>query len=39
MFLLRVLSLGVDLRTHLLILKVIGIDVTKTDTAAPGWEY
>lgn len=38
-FLLHVLSLGVDLRTHLLIWKVIGIDVTKADTAAPDWEY
>lgn len=39
MFSLHVLSLGVDLRTQLLIWKVIGIDVTKRDIAAPGWEY
>lgn len=37
-FSLRVLSLGVDLRTHLQIWKVTGVDVTKRDTVAPGWE-
>ena len=35
----RVLSLGVDLRTHLQIWKVIGVDVTKRDTVPLGWEY
>lgn len=38
-FSLRVLSLGVDLRTHLQIWKVTGVDVAKRDMVAPGWEY